>query len=44
MTLTDEVINNFIYSGFESMSKYIEKRRNKLIIDTNKLMEANNNN
>jgi predicted acylesterase/phospholipase RssA len=25
MTLTDEVINNFIYSGFESMSKYIEK-------------------
>ena len=44
MTLTDDVLNNFIYSGFESMSKYIEKRRNKMINDTNKLIEASKNN
>lgn len=44
MTLTDDILNNFIYSGFESMSKYIEKRRNKLINDTNKLIEASKNN
>lgn len=44
MTLTDDILNNFIYSGFESMSKYIEKRRNKMINDTNKLIEASKNN
>ena len=40
ITLTQEMLNTFIYSGFESMSKYIEKRRKKMEEDKNKLNQS----